>query len=357
MHKICKLNQLLDPSIAEEMVSHKVFVENLDVILLAGLFRRERKRPMIMTMNPDEAAYLKAAHAALRSRSARSNEASQSFARAATLAGIVEPAFAGPLSRMGKIVYIGARPDGFEKPRYGTPAYAIAVKVGWITLAEEKADRETYSGRRMRSLSTCHRPSWRSIVAQDDAADRHQDRRESRAYVPCLSAELEDNPHLTDGARRCARKLAELTYRKNREGRSLDVTVSYLMTALKRSRRTVQRYLRALEREGYIAVSVIASRFSRMCAGLEIALCGALFAVHHKKRWPPKVSRQTPSEVPANAGASRKSDKEINSFSLRHFKSQATLHSVEEWSFRCAEGVRRCLAGLNAGRLMETSRP
>jgi len=61
-------------------------------------------------------------------------------------------------------------------------------------------------------------------------------------------------------ARRCARKLAEYGYRKNRESRTADITVTWLMRALGKSRRTVQRYLRQLERAGYIAVEVIHAR-------------------------------------------------------------------------------------------------
>ncbi len=87
---------------------------------------------------------------------------------------------------------------------------------------------------------------------------------DSGAYVPEMAARIDDDPNLTDGARRCARKLAELTYRANRSGRSLDVTVTYLMRALGKCRRTVQTYLRLLEREGYIRVEVVCGARSRM---------------------------------------------------------------------------------------------
>jgi hypothetical protein len=117
--------------------------------------------------------------------------------------------------------------------------------------------------RRRRSLNTCHR------YAQT-RRPRKAPPRASRAYVPELAARLEDDPNLTDGARRCARKLAELIYRQNREGRSLPVTVTYLAKALGRCCRTVQRYLRQLEREGYVSVDVIVSQRARMCVGLVV---------------------------------------------------------------------------------------
>jgi HTH domain len=90
----------------------------------------------------------------------------------------------------------------------------------------------------------------------------------SAAYIPELAAKLDDDSRLTDGARRCGRKIAELAYRRNREGRALEITVSYLMNALERSRRTVQGYLRQLEACGYIAVEVVVGWRSRLCTGL-----------------------------------------------------------------------------------------
>ncbi|MDW6022155.1 hypothetical protein SAZ10_10310 [Mesorhizobium sp. BAC0120] len=57
----------------------------------------------------------------------------------------------------------------------------------------------------------------------------------------------------------------KLTYRGDRTGRVLDTTVTYL--ALQRCRRTVQRYVRELQREGYIGVAVVAGHRSRLCTG------------------------------------------------------------------------------------------
>ena len=125
--------------------------------------------------------------------------------------------------------------------------------------------------RRKRSLQTCHR----YVLTE---RPRKPAPRETGAYVPELAARIDNDPNLTDGARRCARKLAELTYRQNREGRTLPVTVTYLARALGRCRRTVQRYLRQLESEGYVAVDVIASQRSRMCVGLVVRLLAPLVA-------------------------------------------------------------------------------
>ena len=105
--------------------------------------------------------------------------------------------------------------------------------------------------RRACSLQTCHRFSLYE-------RPRHAPPRDTGAYVPQASAGIENDRNLTDGARRCARKLLELTYRANRSGRTLDVTVGYLARTLGKCRRSVQRYLRLLEREGYIQVEVVA---------------------------------------------------------------------------------------------------
>src|SRR5690242_12981595 len=90
--------------------------------------------------------------------------------------------------------------------------------------------------RSRRSLRSCHRYALKE-------RRRHAAPKDNGAYVPELSVRLEDDPNLTDGARRCARKLAQYTYLQNRENRRARITVSYLANALAKSQRQVQRYL------------------------------------------------------------------------------------------------------------------
>lgn len=307
---------------------------------------------MLNTYTPSESELMEQARASLRRQVRLASPPLRQFNRAATLRGIAAPDFSGPLSRAGGLIYIGPRPEGFEKPRYGTPAYAIAVKVGWIPAEEEKADRQARETRRKRSLNTCHRTSLQTDIHDDEALSRARPR-DTGAYVPPLSARIENDPHLTDGARRCARKIAELTYRQNREERSLDVTVTYLMKALGRSRRTVQRYLRLLEREGYIAVQVIGSTFSRMCVGLVVHLCGPVFARHHRKGWPPKKA----PAGPANPGASRESHNQSKYFSLDQYKDRRLMFSVQHWFLKCGGGVLRAFRKDSPYLFMETAAP
>ncbi len=135
--------------------------------------------------------------------------------------------------------------------------------------------------RRMRSLRRCHLPSLYT-------RPRYPKPKESGAYVPASAAGLENDRNLTDGARRCARKLMEETHRRDRKERKLQVNVSYLAKGLRRCRRTVQRYLGMLEREGYISVQVVAGAQSRMCIGLIVKLLPPLFPRHDRKSWPEK---------------------------------------------------------------------
>jgi len=178
--------------------------------------------------------------------------------------------------------------------------------------------------RRQRSLRSCHRPS---VYSQP----RHDSPCESGAYVPELAARLDDDRNLTDGARRCARKIAELTYRSNRDGRALDVTVTYLVKALGRCRRTVQRYLRLLEEAGYIRADVVKGSRSRMCVGLLITLCAPLFPRHHKEKWPGRLTKP---------GATQKSQ---NQRFIDSFKAKGRVISREDWTVKCMDGVFRSL--------------
>lgn len=180
------------------------------------------------------------------------------------------------------------------------------------------------AARQARSLKSCHR--FRSDEPDHRAfADR------GGAYVPEMAARLDRDPNLTDGARRCGRRLVEETYRRNRQGRSLPVTVSYLARGLGRCRRTVQRYLRQLEQAGYVRIDVVKGARSRLCTGLIVELLRPLFAPHHRDAWP---------ETRRKPGATAESQNhrfQTNLSGNRHRISR------EQWALRCMDGVFRAL--------------
>ena len=129
--------------------------------------------------------------------------------------------------------------------------------------------------RQLRSYRTCWLPAEEKPLRAPP--------RERSAYIPELAAAIDNDHNLTDGSRRCARKLAEYVHRRDRDTRTAQITVTWLMKALGKSRRTVQRYLRQLEKAGYIAVSVIHAG-TRMCAGLMVELRTALIPRHGWKK-------------------------------------------------------------------------
>jgi len=219
---------------------------------------------------------------------------------------------------------LGPPPEGFEIPAFNTPAYVFALRCGWITPEDEQADRVAWEQRRLKSLQTCHRYS----LYERPRAPAPKD---TGAYVPELSARLEDDPNLTDGARRCARKLAEYTYRHARATRSSEITVTWLMQALGKCRRSVQRYLRILEREGYIRVDVIHCRATRMCAGLLVHLENLLLPRHHRNKWPANLA------IPDATAESHKK-------SLIKYKGPRGAEIPRHrWAIRCMDGVFRSL--------------
>ena len=110
-------------------------------------------------------------------------------------------------------------------------------------------------------------------------------------------------------------------YRKNRTARAAEITVTWLMRALGKYRRTVQRYLRQLERAGYITVEVVHAR-TRMCAGLFVALLAPLFPRHHRQKWPGKLMESDASQKSQN-----------NRLRIKY--------SRESWALRCMDGVFR----------------
>jgi hypothetical protein len=171
--------------------------------------------------------------------------------------------------------------------------------------------------RRDRSLKHCHMPA--------QPKPRYPSPRDTGAYVPELAARLDNDDNLTDGAQRCARKLAEYVYRKNRDGRAAEITVPYLMKALGRCRRTVQRYLRQLENEGYIDVRVVPSPRTRMCFGLLIRILNPLLPRHRRRKWPEKA---------IDRAVTSKSQNYTQEFEIRPIRRAL-------WAFICADGVHR----------------
>lgn len=194
----------------------------------------------------------------------------------------------------------------------------IAPKAGG---ADAHGVKSACEERRMRSLRTCHRPAH-------ELAERKAFR-DSGAYVPETAARIDDDPNLTDGARRCARKIMEETYRRNREGRKLSITVSYLANALGKCRRSVQRYLRQLEEGGYVGIAVAAGQRSRLCVGIVIRLLAPLFPHHHQEKWP---DRKWTGNA-AKPGATRESQNHR----------VKVLIPRNEWAVRCMDGVFRSL--------------
>jgi hypothetical protein len=212
------------------------------------------------------------------------------------------------------------KPKDWQKPNYGHLDYTIAHKMGWISDAEETQDRLSYERRREQSLTTCHRYGHKTITLPEITIHKP-----TEAYTPETSATILNDQYLTDGAKLLALKLMEQTYRENRDGRWLNVTVSYLMKALGKCRRTIQNYLRLLEHYGYIRVDVIKGKITRMCTGLAIWLQAPLFPKHHVEKWPQKLTK---------SGVQEDSQKYKNSL-------YSQMIPLNQWAKHCMEGVYR----------------
>lgn len=215
-------------------------------------------------------------------------------------------------------MHIDRRPPSIEKLAQDLVARnaASVTRASIETVPPHVSCRECQA-RSERSRRTCHRPAVQK--------PRHPQPRDTGAYVPEMAARLDNDLNLTDGARRCARKIAEYIYRKDRDERVSAITVTYLMKALGRCRRTVQRYLRQLEREGYIEVWVVPSERTRMCFGLLIRLLNPVLPRHRRAKWPEKGR---------NPDATRES--QIKSTRLKIVRVRRYV-----WDFLCSQGVWR----------------
>jgi len=162
----------------------------------------------------------------------------------------------------------------------------------------------------------------------------------------------------------------EETHRRDRLGRKLQVNVSYLAKGLRRCRRTVQRYLALLEREGYLRIEVMSGHCSRMCIGLIVHLLPPLFPRHQHQSWPEKRGNPPKhlndgAESRRNPDATSKSQNErvnifkeekldpllrkqpyINSYHPRFrvlHEPRCQIYSREAWAEKCMAGICRAL--------------
>ena len=200
---------------------------------------------------------------------------------------------------------------------YNSPQYWGAVEAGLISWDQATQDQAAYQMRSDRSLQTCHRYSM--------AGKPRYKTPTTRAYTPETAAVVDEDRNLNANADKAARFLMRQAYQKARDTRTIRITVSYIAAALGRSVRTVRRYIRSLDDEGYIKVDIVRSSVTGMVACLEITLLAPLFPRHHRDKWP---QRQV------NPDRTFLSDKQ----SIEIYSKKEPRHS---WAIRCMNGVFR----------------
>ena len=248
---------------------------------------------------------------------------------------------------------VGDKPADWRKPNYGHLDYIIAWRMGWISDEEEGRDRKAYEARRKRSLENCHRPTlgyWNGDFQETLEKGFCHERKKpliTGSYTPELPSHIWRDEDLTDGSRRCLAVIIENTYRANRGDRWLATTVSYLMNALGRSRRTIQNYLRQLEICGYIKCRVLISEKSRMCNGLKIILEQMSFAKQHQDKWPSKQMQPGYLEdaealkQARNGGIPDAQLDSLNYFSKIYISNFVPTQSVWSWAAKCMMAIYR----------------
>lgn len=200
---------------------------------------------------------------------------------------------------------------------YNTPEYWQALSSGLISWEQAAQDEATYKRRRDLSLQTCHRYSA-------DIRPRYKVPA-IRAYTPETSARVDIDRNLNTNADKAARFLMRYAYRNARDTRTVRVTCSYIAKGLGRAVRTVQRYLRSLEEEGYIRIEIVRSSITGMVACLEITLLSPLFPEHHKEKWP---------QARRNPDTTFMSDKQSHII----YKGKEDRKS---WAIKCMNGVHK----------------
>lgn len=140
---------------------------------------------------------------------------------------------------------------------FGTPEYWQAVAAGRITWDQAERDQRTTESRRARAIAS------QSNRTRDPRGER-QPPDASRQWVREMATTAYRDDRLTMGAKALLAIIVAET--GEHEGRGRMLNKSYLARRIKRSTRTVQRYLAQLRRYGYIAAEAVATR-AGWCVG------------------------------------------------------------------------------------------
>lgn len=149
----------------------------------------------------------------------------------------------------------------------------------------------------------------------------------TRGFTPPLSEQVDLDPNINGSERDTLRFIVRTAYRQARETREINITLSYIAKGLGKSVRQIRRHLRALERAGYIAASIVQSNLSKLVVCLRIALKKSVFPIFHKRGWPLKFPGM--SEIPGRTFSTDKNNP----------KYYMVEKNVKEWATLCLNGV------------------
>ncbi|HRC26998.1 MAG TPA: helix-turn-helix domain-containing protein [Alphaproteobacteria bacterium] len=134
------------------------------------------------------------------------------------------------------------RPAGYQRPAFGTPAYAADYRAGWISDDEFFADEAARMERSARARSS------RGAVGAYPARWHRPEPQGSRQYSNPMATTAARDDRLTPQAK----ALLQVLRARCGRGHSTRTTKGTLAAIMSRHARSIQRYIAELARFGYI---------------------------------------------------------------------------------------------------------
>ena len=134
------------------------------------------------------------------------------------------------------------KPQGYQRPSYGTDAYRADYRAGWISWEEWEADERASISRAARARAS------RGTTAPTPTRWQNRPPQESRQYAAPMATAAARDARLTPQAK----ALLQVIRARCGAGRQTQTTKGTLAAIMSRHARSIQRYIGELQRFGYI---------------------------------------------------------------------------------------------------------
>lgn len=225
----------------------------------------------------------------------------------------------------------GKRPEGHEKPTYGTQEYFTWIFFDWISPEEQAEDRKIADAKVLEGVNNSLKINLNEELELEETAPPE----DTNEYIPEKSAIILNDKRLKTRDRDVLEFMMKEAHKFCRESRTIQATKSFIANGMGISISTVGRALGRLQFCGYIDRLIISNVKTRMCDGLMIFINSICYPKHRIKHRVIKNKKMVNGRKQGTSKMGQKYKQNI----LK--KENSALITVQEWNMKIYNGLIR----------------